>query len=398
MHITAVETIVPRAHPVLLWVRLHTDTGVIGTGETVGQPTAAGEAVHGMMAELLIGEDPRRIDWHWHRLYRALAYHGIGGAELRALSAVEIALWDLLGRLTEQPVYQVLGGLYRERVPIYNTCGSYGEIQDRDRFLNDPGPLARELLDEGIRMMKVWPFDELAVPTDGQHITRSQLDEGVERIAAIRDAVGDEMEIAVEGHSLWNLPSAVRIAKAVEPYNPIWVEDLLWPENPQTLAELRAKTNVPVIASERLLTRWGYRELLERGAADIVMLDPLWAGGLAESRRIATLASVHQRPVAPHNCGGPLGHAAVSHFCASTPNLLVMETIRAFYRGYHPDLVTHVPKIEDGALIPLDGPGLGTELTPQALAGETVHHRVTEHGTGHMAGFAAGDPWRTQRF
>jgi galactonate dehydratase len=398
MRITAIETLMPGSHPVILWVRVRTDDGVVGVGETLSQPAAAAQAVHGLMAPLLIDQDPLRIELHWHRLYRALAYHGVGGAELRALSAIDMALWDLVGKATGQPIHQLLGGACRDRVPIYNTCGSYGAIRDRERFLEDPAGLARELMDEGIRMMKIWPFDDFAAAHDGQHISARDLRTGVERVAKIREAVGEDVEIAIEGHALWNLPSAIRIARALEPHRPMWVEDLLWPENPQALAELRSATSVPVVASERLLTRWGFRELLERGGCEIVMFDPIWTGGLSEARRIATLASVHHRPIAPHNCGGPLTHIAVSHLCAHTYNLLAMETVRAFYRGFFTDLVTDLPAIEDGHLLPLTGPGLGSELRHEATDAPDVERQVTESAGVHAQGFASGDPWRTQRF
>jgi galactonate dehydratase len=400
MRVVAVETIEDPRHPALLWLRVHTDTEHVGLGETGASPKAAAAAVHGQLAGLLVGEDPLRIEEFWHRAFRALNFHGSGGAELRALSAIDIALWDLLGKAADMPLHAVLGGACREAVPIYNTCGNYGEARDRDRFLSEPGELARELLDSGIRMMKVWPFDDLAARggSDGQFISRRDIAEGVACVAAIRERVGDEMEIAIEGHSLWSLPAAIRIAQALEPHQPIWLEDMLWPDDPAALAQLRAATRIPLIASERLLTRWRFRELLEQGAVQIAMLDIAWTGGISEARKIATLASVHQIPVAPHNCGGPVNHVANLHFCASIPNLYVMETVRAFYGGFFGEYLTTVPLPVDGRIRLPDGPGLGTELRPELLGRADLVREVTSAPSGHARAYTGGDPWTRARF
>jgi galactonate dehydratase len=343
-------------------------------------------------------QDPLRIELHWHRVFRALSYYGPGGAELRGLSAIDIALWDILGKATGQPIHALLGGACRDRVPIYNTCGDHGAIRDRERFLSEPGELSRDLVEQGIPVMKIWPFDELAPVTEGQYISPDALRRGVERVAAIRAAVGEQIEVAIEGHSLWNLPSAIRIARALEPYGPLWLEDLIWPENVDALAELRRATSTPIVASERLMTRWRFRELVERHAVDIVMFDPAWTGGLSESRKIATLASAAQLPIAPHNCGGPITHLAVTHLCASTYNLFAMETIRAFYRGFFPDLVTFVPTPVNGAIPLPEGPGLGGDLRPEVLERDDLVTATTRTRAAEVQGFGGGDPWSTQRF
>jgi galactonate dehydratase len=400
MRVAAVETIRDPRHPTILWVRVHADDGQIGLGETVASPEAAAAAVHGQLAGLLVGEDPLRIEEFWHRAFRAVNFHGSGGAELRALSAIDIALWDLLAKVAGMPLHAVLGGACREAVPVYNTCGNYGEVRDRDRFLSEPGALARELLDSGIRMMKVWPFDDLAARDggDGQFISSRAIAEGVACVAAIRQHVGDEMEIAIEGHGLWSLPAAIRIAQALEPLRPIWLEDMLWPDDPVALGQLCAATSIPVIASERLLTRWRFRELLERAAAQIAMLDIAWTGGISEARKIATLASVHQIPVAPHNCGGPVNHVANLHFSASIPNLYVLETFRAFYGGFFGEYLTTLPVPVDGHIRLPDGPGLGTELRPEVLERADLIRNVTSTPSGHARAYTRGDPWTHARF
>jgi galactonate dehydratase len=398
MKITGVETLIPVDHPGLTWVQIHTDEGVVGLGETSNDARAVAEIVHNLLASLLLGRDPTQIELLWHQMFRATNYRGTGGAELRALSAVDIALWDLLGKATGQPVYRLLGGASREEVPVYNTCGSYGEIDDRRRFLEEPGDLARELLADGITAMKIWPFDGYAAAREGQYISAHQVSEGVERLAAIRDAVGHDMDVAIEGHTLWNLPSAIRIARALEAYEPMWLEDMIWAENIDALAELRRATSAPIIASERVMTRWGFRALIEARAADIVMFDPIWTGGLTESRRIAYLASSFELPVAPHNCGGPVAHVAACHLATHVYNLYVMESFRAFYRGYYADLVTYVPQPENGMIRLEANPGLGVELMPDVLEEGQVVRAMTTEVNEAVVGFARGDPWRTMRF
>jgi L-alanine-DL-glutamate epimerase-like enolase superfamily enzyme len=317
---------------------------------------------------------------------------------MRALSAVDVALWDLLGKVTGQPIYILLGGACRERIPIYNTCGDYGAVRDREAFLSDPRKLARDMLAEGIRMIKIWPFDQYAAATNGEYISPADLAAGLEPVRVIREVAGDDLEIAIEGHCLWNLPAAVRIAHALEPYRPLWLEDMIWPDNLDAVAELRRHTKVPITTSERLFTRFAFREVVERHAADIVMPDLLWAGGFSEGRKIATLASVHKLPVAPHNCGGAVAHLVAAHFCAHVHNLLAMETVRAFYRGFFTELLTNVPIPTRGFLELPPGPGLGTELHPALLARSDLRRETSSHLSEQVLGHSVGDPWTTEKF
>ncbi len=211
MRITGIETIVfDRALTVhagsigWLWVRLHTDEGLIGLGETYPAPAAAEAVVHESFARPLLGQDARNRERLWNDLFLAVSYHGWAGAEMRALSAVDLALWDLAGKAAGQPVYRLLGGRSRERIRTYNTC--YDHVFD---FRTDADRLARDLVAQGIMAMKIWPFDEIALANRGQFITPSQLEAGLEPIRRIRDAVGDDMQIAIECHGYWNVPSAV---------------------------------------------------------------------------------------------------------------------------------------------------------------------------------------------
>lgn len=397
MKVAALETVIDPVHPHLLWVRVETDSGEIGLGETAGEAGAVAALVHSMLAPLVIGADPRRIELIWQQCFRAINFRGSGGAELRALSALDIALWDLLGRLTGEPVHTLLGGACRDRVPVYNTCGNYGTIRDLDRSLAEPATLAGDLLNHGITSMKIWPFDQHAVETGGQRIGARALAAALEPVAAIRSAAGADMDIAIEGHGNWNLPAAVKIAHALEPLRPLWLEDMVWPDNPRVLAELRDKTTIPVIASERTMTRFGISQLLDAGACDVVMLDLAWTGGLTEGRRVATLAGSRLLPVAPHNCAGPVTHLATLHFCAHIPNLMLMETIRAFYLGFFGDIAGCVPVPDDAGFLPVPaGPGLGAELSASFLERSDLVRRRTANSVAESQYEA--DPWHTMKF
>ena len=369
MRITAVETIYLSSGVTLhsgavhyLWVRLHTDSGLIGLGETYPDPQVEAAVVHRRLAPVLLGRDPSQIDRLWLDMFDKVNFQGWAGAEMRALSAVDIALWDLAGKALEAPVYQLLGGASRDRIRIYNTCYDYFD------FCTQPVELARDLLAKGIRAMKIWPFDPIARETRGQYITAAQLRRGCEPLRKIREEFGDDMDVAMEFHGYWNLPSAIRIAQALEEYEPMWLEEMLPQDNLAVYGELAAATSLPLCVSERLMTRWGFRELLANGAAQYVMPDAAWCGGISEAKKIATAAETHYRPVAPHNCGGPVLHAASLHLAANLPNLFTLETVRRHYGDEYRSIVTRTyGSVIDGQMPLPQGPGLGVELTAETL-------------------------------
>jgi L-alanine-DL-glutamate epimerase-like enolase superfamily enzyme len=245
--------------------------------------------------------------------------------------------------------------------------GAAGPYEDLDWFLNDAGGLAHSLLEQGITGMKIWPLDPYAEASGGQWISSDDLRKGIEPFRKVREAVGDRMELMVEMHSLWNLPSAIKIAKALEEYEPTWFEDPVKMDNIDALARFAEATRVPTAASETLGTRWAYRELLERAPVGVVIFDPAWVGGISEGKKVATLAEAWQLPIAPHDCSGPVEFAAAVHLSINAPNALVQESVRAFYTGWYRELVTEIPRVESGWIFPLTGPGLGTDLLPEVL-------------------------------
>jgi galactonate dehydratase len=384
MKITSLETLRLDEFYNVLWVRVGTDAGPIGLGETFYGAGAVEAHIHETLAERLLGRDPLQIERLNQEMVNLPMAQSSTGVEYRAASAIDIALWDLFGKICGQPVHQMLGGLCAEKLRVYNTCAGYryvrgrnirpvdtwnlsepeGPYEDLFAFMNQADILAQSLLEQGITAMKIWPFDPAAQETGGLYITPGQMKTALAPFEKIRQAVGDRMEIMVEFHSLWNLPTAKQIARALAPYAPTWFEDPIRMNSPQSLAEYARSTNVWVCAGETLGSRWPYKEFLERDAIHVAMVDLCWTGGLTEGRKIAALAETWHRPFAPHDCTGPVGFAAAVHASFSQPNTLIQETVRAFYTGWYKELVTAVPKIENGFVYPMEGVGLGLDLQP----------------------------------
>ena len=400
MKITALETLRTEEFSNVLWIRVHTDSGTIGLGETFYGAGAVEAHIHETLADRLIGRNPLHIEALNKEMVNLPMAQSSTGVEYRAASAVDIALWDIFGKICGQPVHQMLGGLCRDKLRIYNTCAGYryvrshnirpvsnwnlgqseGPFEDLDAFMNRADALAESLLESGIDAMKIWPFDPAAQENGGLDISAAQMKKAIAPFEKIRKAVGDRMDIMVEFHSLWNLPAAKKIARALEPYAPMWYEDPIRMNSPQALAEYARSTAVWVCASETLGSRWPYKDLLEKDAVHVVMADLCWTGGLTEGRKIASLAETWHRPFAPHDCVGPVGFVAAVHMSFSQPNTLIQESVRAFYRGWYNELVTALPRIENGCVYPMEGPGLGVELQPGVFKRRDLTVRRTPVG------------------
>jgi galactonate dehydratase len=400
MKVTGLETVRLAGHPQMLWVQVHTDEGIVGLGETCIGPATVQAHIHETIAPYLVGKDPLRISQHWHELSGAfLGYQGTG-AETRGLSAVDLALWDIRGQALNSSITDLLGGATRESARIYNTCagptygrGTRGALRAADRgtaaqdgllaaagpaapyedlqlAIDRPAELARQLLDQGISAMKIWPFDPYAAASQGYDIGPADLSAGVAVIAQIRDAVGDAMDVMLEMHAVWHLGAALKIARAVEPLGVYWYEDPVKADNLAAAATFAASTPVPVAMGETLAGLASFRTLVETGAAQVIMFDLGWVGGLTEACRVASLAQAYDLPIAPHDCTGPVVLTASAHLVSNTPNALMQETVRAYYTGWYRDIVTEMPAISGGQITAPSGPGLGTKLRPGLTTGE----------------------------
>ncbi len=401
MKINVIETINLEEFPNVLWVQVHTDEGIVGLGETFYAVEPAIAHVHQTIAPYLLGQDPLKIDKHSrHMLYNYLGFKTVG-AEMRAASAIDIALWDILGQVTNQPIYQLLGGASRDKVRAYNTCagyqyvrakseqgtanfgmpgdsGKYQPYEDLVGFMKYADELAVSLLEEGYTGMKIWPFDEYAEASNGTYISSADLRTAMKPFEKIRKAVGDKMDIHVEFHSLWNLPTAIKIAKALEQFDPFWYEDPIKMDNLDAIAEFARRTDVWVTASETLATRWAFRDLFEKRAVSVCMFDVGWTGGITEAKKIAAMAEAYQLPIAPHDCTGPVLLTSSVHLSMNCPNTLVQEVVRAFYTDWYGKLVTQLPPLENGYISAPQGRGLGTKLQPDVLKRKDARIRVSK--------------------
>ncbi len=396
MKISAIETIRIEERPNLLWVEVHTDEGLTGLGETFYLSRTVEEYLHEYVAPRVIGRDPLQIDLLSADLVGYLGFRSTG-AEVRGNSAFDIALWDIFGKATGLPIAQLLGGFSRTSIRTYNTCAgteyikddtgqttaNYGlstksNYDDLNGFLHRADELAQELLADGITAMKIWPFDHAAEKTRGLDISAADLKAALAPFEKIRKAVGDKIDIMVEFHSMWQLLPAIKIAKALAPYGTYWHEDPIRMDSLADLRRYQASSPAPISASETLGSRAAFRDLLETGAAGIVMLDISWCGGLSEARKIASMAEAWKLPVAPHDCTGPVVLAASTHLSLNAPNAVVQESVRAFYRTWYRDLVTALPEVKDGMITVPPGPGLGLSLHPELARAYTVRRRVSD--------------------
>ena len=396
MKIRQLETLRLGEFPNILWVRVHTDEGLVGLGETFMGAEAVEAYLHEWAAPRLVGQDPLAIEARARDLTGYLGWRG-SGVETRGNSAVDIALWDLFGQAAGMPLHTALGGKSRDAIRIYNTCAGYryvrsnrnqsssnwglgnpqGPYEDLEGFLHHADELAQSLLDEGITAMKIWPFDVAAERSHGQYIAAQELDAALEPFRQIRGAVGSRMDIMVEFHSLWRLPMARRIARALQEFDTFWHEDPIRIDSLELLQQYAQDCKAMVCASETLSYKWGFKDYLQTGVAGVAMLDLSWCGGLTEARKIAAMADAWQLPVAPHDCTGPVVWTASTHLSLHAPNALVQESVRAFYSGWYRELVTQLPKVEQGMVSLGDRPGLGIELLPDLWKRQDAIVRVS---------------------
>ncbi len=397
MKIISVETMRPKEHPNVLWVQIHTDEGISGLGETFFGAQSAEAYIHEWAAHKLLGRNPLQIDRIAKDLVGYLGFRS-SGAEMRGNSAIDIALWDIFGKLTGQPVCQLLGGQSRDRIRTYNTCagsnyvrtakqqsvGNWGlsasnpgRYDDLNAFLTHADELAVDLLESGITAMKIWPFDRYAESSEGLYISGPDLEKGLEPFRKIRKAVGNKMDIMVEFHSLWSLPPALQIADRLAEFDTFWHEDPMKLDSLAGFKRYADRCKAPLCVSETLAMRGSFLDLLRTDAVGIVMLDISWCGGLSEARKIASMAEAWHLPVAPHDCTGPVVLTASTHLSLNAPNALIQESVRAFYTGWYKDVVTALPEVKDGFITIPPGPGLGLELVPDIRKVLTIESRIT---------------------
>ncbi len=348
MKITKLETVFVK--PRWLFLKVHTDEGVVGLGEPVveGRAQTVAAAVH-EIGRYLIGQDPRRIEHHWQAIYRGQFYRG-GPVLTSALSGIEQALWDITGKWLGVPVYQLLGGAVRDRIRMYGWLGgeTYGDYIES----------AKVSTGQGFTALKTGILGAVNIVD-----TPAVVEANVERFAGIREAVGKEVDIGIDFHGRVSPAMAVRLARALEPYEPMFIEEPVLPDNVDVMVTVARSTTIPIATGERLFTKWGFREVLEKQAATVLQPDLSHAGGILECKKIAAMGETYFAAVAPHCPLGPIALAACLQLDACTPNFLAQEHV-TLGEGY---LKTPFV-IKEGYIDLPAGPGLGIELDDEALA------------------------------
>ena len=343
------------------FVKVETDAGIHGVGEGSLQYKDAGlEAEIGEFGRWLIGQDPFRIEYIWNSLHRRVTWTG-GPVTMSAISAIDLALHDLKGKALGVPVYELLGGRVRDRVPVYANAWFHGAATPEEY-----AERARRVIEAGYRALKFYPF------AGAQVAAPERLDRGIALVGAVREAVGPDVEIAIDVRANLNVGSAIRAAHRLEPYDIAWLEEPILFDNVDALAELARAVRVPIATGEQLYTRWEFRALLEQNAARIIQPDICHAGGISELKKIATAAETYYVTVAPHNSNGPISTVASLHLDASIPNCLMQEVFVAFLPLYN-EVLTQPIHLEDGYARLPQGPGWGTDIDEDAVRAHPPH-------------------------
>ena len=347
--VTKIETFVLRNSWV--FVKISTDAGIVGWGEMLKDDARACAASAVEVGRYLVGQDPNRVVYHWQAIERGSFYRG-GPVKTAILSGIDQALWDIKGKVYGVPVYKLLGGPTRDRIRVYGQVSSV----------------------TGVNAMKVAPSAARAAfkYIEGQKF----VDEVVERFKALREKEGSGVDIAIDFHGAVEPPTASLLIKALEPYQPWFYEEIVQPLNVDIMAELAKKTSIPLATGERIFTKWGFREILEKHAAMILQPDVCYAGGITELRLIAGMAEAYYAPIAPHNPQGPCSLAASLQIAASIPNFLIQERGDMEYADL---LAKPLPPVRNGYReLPVE-PGLGITIDENklhALVGEPQEYKT----------------------
>ena len=354
-----------------VFVKVYTDEGIAGVGEgTLEYKEHALEGAVEHLKNYLLGKDPRNIERLYHDIYRDAYWRG--GAELMsALSAVECALWDILGKSLGVPVYTLLGGKANEDCRIY-VNGWFAGAKTPREFAEK----AKIAVKKGVTAMKWDPFGKSYL-----QISNADLTNALECVAAVREAVGDKIDLLIEGHGRFDVPTGIKIAKELEQFKPMWFEEPVPPNNLEALKAVRDKSPVAISAGERLYTRFDYNELFRTRVCDYIQPDISHAGGIMELKKIAAIAEANYIPFAPHNPSGPVANAATLQLAACCPNFCILEIMYSDvdYRKY----VTNENLVyENGRIRIGDKPGLGIELNEE----ECLKHPYVEHNLRHYTG------------
>lgn len=374
MKVTDVKTFVVDCYRTnWVFVKVYTDEGIDGVGEATleyKEKALCGAVEH--IREYLIGKNPLEIEKHWFEIYRGAYWRG-GAVLMSALSAVETALWDILGKTLNVPVYQLLGGKVRDKVRIY-VNGWFAGAKEPKEFAEK----AKEAMERGVTALKWDPFGKNYL-----ELSSSELNRALNCVAAVRESVGSEVDLLIEGHGRFNIPTAIKIAKELEPFRPMLFEEPVPPDNLEALKEVRSKSLVAISAGERLYTRWDYRRMFDLMAADYIQPDVSHAGGILELKKIAAEAESRYIPFAPHNPSGPAANAATLQLAANCPNFSILEIMYADV-DYRKAITNEELNYKDGYMEIPNKPGLGIELNEEECQKYPYMPHTLRHYTGEL--------------
>lgn len=368
--------------PRWLFLKIETDEGIHGWGEPVVEGRAATvEACVKELMEYLIGKDPLRIEDHWNVMYRGGFYRG-GPVFMSAIAGIDQALWDIKGKFYNAPVYQLLGGACRDKMRVYSWIGG-----DRP---SEVGQAAKDVVAAGFTAIKMNATEEL------QYIdSYEKIEQAVSRIAAVREAVGPNIGIGIDFHGRVHKPMAKLLAKELEQYQPMFIEEPVLPENNEALREISNHTTIPIATGERMYSRWDFKTLLADGYVDIIQPDLSHAGGITECKKIASMAEAYDVALAPHCPLGPIALAACLQVDATAHNAFIQEQSLGIHYNQGSDLLDYVQDrsvftYQDGYVSIPQGPGLGIEINEEhvkkmAKSGHNWRNPVWRHPDGSVA-------------
>jgi galactonate dehydratase len=369
-----------------VFVKITTDTGVSGIGEAYCvpfEPHLVAKMIEDVFTRYAAGQDPHDIENLWRRVYSSGFTQHPDLTLMGVLSALEMACWDIIGKEANKPVYKLLGGQVHERLRAYTYI--YPRPGDQSDVYHDPdlaAERAAEYLAQGFSALK---FDPAGPYTafDGRQLSLEALDLCERFARQLREAVGNKADLLFGTHGQMTAAGAIRLAKRLEPYDPLWLEEPVPPDAPEEMAKVARATSIPVATGERLTTKYDFARLLNAGAAAILQMNLGRVGGLLEAKKIAGMAEVYHAQIAPHLYCGPVVGAANIQIATCSPNFLILESIES-WGGFHSEILKTPIQFDDGHVIPPTAPGLGVELNEEVAranpyTGTMLHLEMTQH-------------------
>ena len=378
MKVTGLKTMVVEAEKpyiggkYFLFLELETDEGITGIGERIAGSSYSDHLkdiksqislMEEFVGQFVLGKNPLNIELIWDTMYGSR--HDLRHPSLYAtpvISAIDMALWDIAGKAANQPIYNLLGGQYHEKLRAYAYMPSAGLNEHPEKA----GDVAAQLLEEGNTACKIDPFMPLHPIRD---IPLWEIENAAKIFESIRDTVGNKLEVGIGTHGQLTTYSAIRVAQFLEPYHPFWFEEPVMPENIDEMARVAAHTSIPIATGERLVTKYEFAQLLQKQAAQIIQLDVGQCGGITEAKKIATMAEAHYAVIAPHMYCGPVAAAAAIQIDTCSPNFMIQEANQG---PLHKKIFTEPLAFENGYIVPPKGPGLGIEFDQDVLNAHLV--------------------------